>query len=431
LIRTAADLAEVPRVPRSEAARPRGTSPAATKILHGALFLTILVSPLVFIEPSPYEAACGLLAIACAVAGVKLDRKLLPLVALLLIFNVGGLLTLVLPRDESTSTEAIIYVIISFYMAMMAVVFACLFTDDTMRRLIILRRAYFIAAFLASLIGIAGYFGLIPAATLYDRASSTFKDPNVFGPFLVLPLVMLMLTIVSPAVRLRHLLLFGVMAFALLLSFSRGAWIHFALSAAIALLLTFLTAPDIRTRVRLMFLTVVALVVLAGFVAVAISAGSLGEMLEQRAKLTQNYDVGSGGRFGLQELAVGAVLKHPAGMGPFEFSRVYGGQQHNVYFQAFLNYGWAGGFAYVTLVILTLVVGFRQSIVRTPWQPYLIAALGMFCGEVFESFVIDTDHWRHYFLALGMVWGLAIASLNEKNRSQENSRARAHSGASP
>jgi hypothetical protein len=79
------------------------------------------------------------------------------------------------------------------------------------------------------------------------------------------------------------------------------------------------------------------------FVAGAVSIGSLGEMLEQRAKLTQNYDVGNAGRFGLQERAVGAVIEHPAGMGPFEFARVYGGQQHNAYFQAFLNYGWAGG----------------------------------------------------------------------------------------
>jgi hypothetical protein len=387
-------------------------SPAATALLHGALFLAILVSPLVFFEPAPYEAACALLALACVAARGKLDRKLLPLVVLLLVFNVGGLLTLLTKRAESSADDALTYVLVSFYLAMTTVVFACLFTDDTLRRLITLRRAYIISAFIASLIGIAGYFGFYPDAALYDRARSTFKDPNVFGPFLVLPLIMLLQTIVSPAVRLRHLLFFGVTAFALLLSFSRGAWAHFALSAGIALVLTFLTAPDIRTRMRLIFLSAVAVLGLACFVTVALSFGSLGEMFKERAKLTQSYDVGSGGRFGLQEKAIEAVLENPAGMGPYQFGRVYGGQQHNVYFQAFLVYGWAGGFAYVTLVILTLAVGFRQSIVPTPWQPYLIAALATFCGEVFESFVIDTDHWRHYFLLLGMVWGLAVATMN-------------------
>jgi hypothetical protein len=29
-----------------------------------------------------------------------------------------------------------------------------------------------------------------------------------------------------------------------------------------------------------------------------------------------------------------------------------------------------------------------------------------------EGFVIDTDHWRHFFLLLGMIWGLAAATFN-------------------
>jgi hypothetical protein len=26
-----------------------------------------------------------------------------------------------------------------------------------------------------------------------------------------------------------------------------------------------------------------------------------------------------------------------------------------------------------------------------------------------EGFIIDTDHWRHFFLILGIIWGLAAA----------------------
>src|SRR5262249_49094261 len=152
---SAAELLEAPRAAERARAPSRRMSGLATALLNGSLFLAILVSPLVFIEPSPYEVACGLLALACVIAGVRLDRKLVPLVVLLLVFNVGGMLTLMLPRDESTMQEAVIYVFISFYMAMTAIVYACLFTEDTMRRLVILRRAYFIAAFVASLIGIA------------------------------------------------------------------------------------------------------------------------------------------------------------------------------------------------------------------------------------------------------------------------------------
>ena len=141
-------------------------------------------------------------------------------------------------------------------------------------------------------------------------------------------------------------------------------------------------------------------------------------MFQERAQLIQSYDVGQGGRFLLQELALGAVLNFPNGMGPFEFARVHGLQQHNVYLQAFLVYGWIGGMAYLLLLLSTIWVAFRTVFVRTPWQPYLITALAAFVGEVLEGFVIDTDHWRHFFLLLGMIWGLAAATLRETQRGQ-------------
>ena len=133
-------------------------------------------------------------------------------------------------------------------------------------------------------------------------------------------------------------------------------------------------------------------------------------MFQERAQLIQYYDVGQGGRFLLQELALGAVLNFPNGMGPFEFAKVYGLQQHNQYLQAFIVYGWAGGMAYIMLLLSTIWVACRTVLVRTPWQPYLIVAFATFVGEVLEGFVIDTDHWRHFFLLLGMIWGLFAAS---------------------
>ena len=135
-------------------------------------------------------------------------------------------------------------------------------------------------------------------------------------------------------------------------------------------------------------------------------------MFKERAQLIQSYDVGSGGRFLLQEMALKELLNYPLGMGPFEFSRVYGLQQHNVYLQAFLVYGWAGGMAYLTLLAATLWTALRTMFVRTPWQPYLICAFAAFVGEMLEGFVIDTDHWRHFFLLLGMIWGLGAATFN-------------------
>jgi hypothetical protein len=199
--------------------------------------------------------------------------------------------------------------------------------------------------------------------------------------------------------------------FGLLLSFSRGAWFHFAVSAAVMVGLAFISAPTTRERLRILALTAIAVGLLALFVVFLLSFASIGDMFKERAHLIQYYDVGQGGRFRLQELALNSVLQFPNGMGPFEFARVHGLQQHNVYLQAFLVYGWIGAMAYILLLLTTVMVGLRTALVRTPWQPYLITALAVFIGEMAEGFVIDTDHWRHFFLMLGMVWGLAAATL--------------------
>jgi hypothetical protein len=40
----------------------------------------------------------------------------------------------------------------------------------------------------------------------------------------------------------------------------------------------------------------------------------------------------------------------------------------------------------------------------------------VFVGEIGESIVIDSDHWRHFFLVMGLVWGLAAATRDYRRR---------------
>jgi hypothetical protein len=203
-------------------------------------------------------------------------------------------------------------------------------------------------------------------------------------------------------------LLFG----GLLLSFSRGAWAHFAISTAVAVVLLFVTAPEPRMRTRVLLFSIGALIAMALLVIALMSIDSIHDLFLERAKAIQPYDVGPGGRFWEQKLALSVILENPNGMGPFEFFRVFGTQQHDVYMQGFLVYGWIGGAAYMTLVMVTLAAGFRAALIPAPWQPYLIAAYAGFVGEAGEGFIVDTDHWRHFFLLLGLIWGLTAASIN-------------------
>jgi hypothetical protein len=394
-----------------------GAVPAAAalreRMLLIVLFITVFASSVAFIEPSPHDGLMGVLLVFALIAGARLERTLLVPFLLLMIWNVAGMMALLhVPGEEKT----VQYAATSIYLAVAALIFAALFAQDskTMPRLATMRVAYIITAVISVFLGTLGYFDVHGLGKMFapiGRAAGAFKDPNVYGPFLIWPALFLLDRMVARRIRFVDATVLAILLFGLLLSFSRGAWFHFAVSAAVMVGLAFISAPTTRERLRILALTAIAVGLLALFVVFLLSFASIGDMFKERAHLIQYYDVGQGGRFRLQELALNSVLQFPNGMGPFEFARVHGLQQHNVYLQAFLVYGWIGAMAYILLLLTTVMVGLRTALVRTPWQPYLITALAVFIGEMAEGFVIDTDHWRHFFLMLGMVWGLAAATL--------------------
>jgi hypothetical protein len=410
---TAQDIAFYQTAPAFSAPR----TPAVAfreRLLLVVLYITALASSVAFIEPSPHDALMGVLVVACFIAGVRLERHVALLFLILLVFNVGGLMSLLnVPGQEQTLQFAGT----SLYLAIAAVMYASLFAHNTMPRLVTLRAAYVLTATVISAAGIAGYFSLFPHAhdlfATNDRALGAFKDPNVFGPFLIWPALVVIERMLARRISLIDTIIAGILLLGLLLSFSRGAWFHFGVSCLVMMVLAMITAPTDHARLRIFAMSAIAIATLAAFVVIALSFDSIAAMFKERAQLVQSYDVGSGGRFTLQEQALTALLQLPNGMGPFGFSNAHDGtQQHNVYLQAFLVYGWVGGMAYLTLLAATLWTALRSVFVRTPWQPYLICAFAAFVGEVGEGFVIDTDHWRHFFLLLGMIWGLGAATTN-------------------
>ena len=392
------------------------SAPLPQRLLNIVLFVTVLLSSVAFIEPSPHDGLMIILLAACVAARVPFDRKIIPLMLLLIVWLIGGFFSVIQVLDQKQTLQ---YVATSAYLALAAIMFACLFCDGNLVRLIILRRAYIIAALIATAAGYIGFFHLLPGSDIFlanDRVSATFKDPNVYGPFLIFPLLLLLISLMTRGLRLLDLAIMTFLFGGLLLSFSRGAWAHFAVSAAVAVLLLFVAAPEPRMRRRILLFSIAALLAMMLFVIALMLIPTVHDLFIERAKVIQPYDVGPGGRFWEQKLALSVILDHPDGIGPFEFFRVYGTQQHDVYMQGFLVYGWVGGVAYFTLVMVTLAIGLRATLIATPWQAYLIAAYAAFVGEAFEGFIVDTDHWRHFFLLLGLVWGLTAASINLRRR---------------
>jgi hypothetical protein len=310
---------------------------------------------------------------------------------------------------------------ISCFLSMTTLFFAICLTEDTERRLNILLKGYIVSAVITSLIGILAFFELFPGWEMFIgalRARSTFKDPNVFAPFLILPGLLVLQRIMLGG--LRGFFLNGtvalIIATALFLSFSRGAWGHFAASAALMLYFSFLTTNSNIERMRIVAVFIVGGVLISFFILALLSLEQVADLFKERASLVQDYDAGHGGRFGRHMLGALMVLDHPFGIGPLQFAKYLPEDPHNSFLNAFMAGGWLGGCVNLALVLITLFEGLRHVFVRTPWQTTYIAVYAAFVGEVGESYIIDVTHWRHYYLIMGVVWGLMIAGISIANR---------------
>jgi hypothetical protein len=278
---------------------------------------------------------------------------------------------------------------------------------------------------IAATSGIAGYFNLVPGGhdllTLYERARGTFKDPNVFGAFLILPSLFILQSVVSDNFRksFRSTIALGIMALAILLAFSRAAWGGLAITAAFMLAMMVLTSPSRAQRSRIITMSVVTVIIVVMLVAVLLSFDQIGEMFRQRASFDQSYDEGRFGRFGRHILGAEMALDLPFGIGPLQFHNYFPEDTHNSFLNAFMSGGWIAGVCYPALVFVTVITGFRHVFVRVPWQRAYLAIFAAFLGTVGESFIIDTDHWRHFWMMLGTMWGMFAAAQRYRATSDQ------------
>jgi O-antigen ligase len=387
----------------------------ATEKLRGVLlWLTGLSGAFVFIEPSPYELVGLATMLVFMLTGLPLRTALAPFILLLLLLNVGYALAVIQVIDESHSVT---WVAVSAFLAGTAIFYAAMLGTNTEARLRWLLRGYLAAALIASVLAVAGYFrlfgGISDMFLLYGRARGTFNDPNVLGAFLVLPGLLIfqrLLTGRLAAVLGNSLLLFVVLA-ALLLSFSRGAWGQFAFAALILLGLTFMTSRSLTERSRIVVIAVLGALLMAVFIAALLSISQVADLFKERATLDQSYDLGHYGRFGRYSLGADLALDHPFGIGPLGFAKIFFPEDpHNTVLNSFMSGGWLGGFAFIALTLVTLLKGLRFVFVATPWRPTYLAVYAAYVGVIAEGMIIDIDHWRHYFLILGVLWGLMAAS---------------------
>lgn len=378
-----------------------------------ALWLLVASMWLVIIEPAPYELIFALTLLLFLPGGLRVPLVSLPFVTALILYNLGGAVGLEGALDDKISVW---FTIISFYMAVTALFFCFLLSNETNSRMNIIRSGYIAAGVIGSIVGLMGYFdvaGLAASWAPMGRAQGTFKDPNVFAPFLIPPFIFLAQDLLIGRTRRPVLAAIGllIIALGLFLAFSRGAWGNVVGAGILLVLFTLLVAPSRALRNRVLFMSAIGSLVLVIGTFAALQIPMVSRLFEERASLRQSYDVGETGRFGSQIASIPIVLTQPAGMNPRHFRYIFGQDPHNVYLNAFASYGWLGGFTFFTLVIMTFWAGWRTIRVRTPWQHHAIAIYCPLIAVLLQGVQIDIDHWRHVYLLLGCMWGLLGATL--------------------
>lgn len=380
-----------------------------TLISSSAVVLGILLSGFVISEPAPYEIYMSALIAIWALFGLRISRAAVPLLVLLVTMNIGGMISMTQMADLANTP---LYLAVSLFLAFSAVFFASVTAmQPNLYRLIF--NAYVLSAVATSLLGIAGYFHAFPDAeifTKYDRAAGAFQDPNVFGPFLVLPgIYLLYLLLTGPITRMPLLAVpLLIISAGIFFSFSRGAWGMFAVSAILLTGCLFLQSASGMFRLRVVIMTLAALSLLAIAVIVILQLPGVSDMFSNRAHLEQSYDTARLGRFARYTLGFQMAMEHPFGIGPLVFGTIFGEDTHDIWLKMLMDYGWIGFVSFLTLVIWTISAGFRILLRDRPWQPYLLCAYVAFIGNVGLGTFIDIDHWRHVYLLLGLIWG-AIA----------------------
>jgi len=373
----------------------------------------IFTGGLVMFEPSPYELSFLLVLPVALLAGMGFYRSTTGLLALFVAFVpfaiIGGMQARYTPVDE-----ALIYVLVTIFLLLTSFIAANYVAENPLPRMRLIVRAYTMAAVLCALLGTLAYLRLVPGADqflLYGRAKATFKDPNVFGPFLILP-AMFALQKALLATGWRRLLggaIVLVLFVGVFVSFSRAAWGHLAASAILVFVLCFLLEADGRRKVSMVMMAMAGALALLVALGSLLSIPSVAELFEARTA-AQTYDEGETGRFGRQAFAFDIALQNPWGIGPLEFRRMRVTEEpHNTYVNVLHVYGWGGGLAYYVLVLLTLWRGLAGLVQPSPYRRLLIPVIATYGVLTLEAAIIDTDHWRHYFLLVGLIWGLTSA----------------------
>lgn len=273
-------------------------------------------------------------------------------------------------------------------------------TEQDLKKLI---ETYAKSTLLYTILTLFLYFSGNTEVTKYGRLCGFFKDPNVFGPFLILPFLYYYNALVKE-LRIIHIVAVLTFLIAIVLSGSRGAWIN--LATAICFLMAFSKHKNFKYRLKSLFIPSIFAAFALGFLFTTNSEEIL-DKLSSRLAL-QSYD---SDRWNAFVTSINLSILNPFGVGAGNADQFVGMAVHNTFLRLILERGF--------LIILFLVAWLfesrlRLSLCQKPSSGIIIASI---VGLVVNSLVVDTLHWRHAWL----LFGLFVSDNLLRNSSNEYS----------
>jgi hypothetical protein len=265
---------------------------------------------------------------------------------------------------------------------------------------------YIASCVIASLLGTVGFLLQMELLTWDGRAKGLIDDPNMYGSFLI-PAAVFCAYFLSRGQGSKLILVgaLGMVLLGILLSFSR-----IAVVAALVCFFAYVFFHN-RGRPRRLMMIVGGLVAtgIVLFAFASLTSAEFTAKLLDRLTFAKSYDLGEEGRYHRYLLVLPMIMQNPIGLGVLQLEKIFPEPIHNIWLSSFVNYGWGGGVAWVTLAIGSVVVSIRNY--RRTGNEIAIALLISLVGIVLCSSLHEGEHWRHMWLLYGLVWGFNAAHL--------------------
>jgi O-antigen ligase len=375
---------------------------------EGATVLAFALLGVARVEPAPPDMIFAALMVVAALTGRFKTDQLPSIIAVLL--SVLLALNIVSFVDVVDPPFAVRFLAITAYLIALAVWLTGYARSHRRVRAIV--AAYVWGAVVMSAVSAAALFVGFPGSEQFlfggaARAQGLFKDPNVFGPFLVPAILILIEELFEPrllkAGRFAKSIAIGVLLVGVLVSFSRAAWLNAVLAIAVLFLVHALRRGGARRAMALVSL----LAIMGAALVLVVSITGSSDFIAGRAQF-QSYDVG---RFGAQRTGFGLVAQHPLGIGPGQFDLWSEQAAHSIYVRSLAEQGVLGFLVVVLLLVLTLFFAVRNVVYgRDTYGLGSAVLLGAWCGLLANGVFVDTLHWRHLWIVAAFIWVGAMAS---------------------